>query len=245
MQVFEFFTWESLLVGALTIAIGLGFAFWGFRVFLVLLPIWGFFAGFILGANGVQYIIGEGFMATGASWVVGFFLGLLFAVLSYLYYWVAVVLLGGSLGYQLTIGLLQWIGFDAEGLIPFILALVGGAIFAVGFFLLQMPAVLVVVTTAITGAMATIGGVLLLLGIVPVAALNGGLLGVTSRYPVEVDGQIVMESLDLGVIWIIIGIALAFAGAIYQTRTISDMSAAITADSYMNPGLDKEGGSTA
>jgi hypothetical protein len=238
MEVFEFFTWESLLVGALAIAIGLAFAFWGFRVFLVLLPIWGFFAGFILGANGVQYFLGEGFLATGTSWVVGFLLGLLFAVLSYLYYWVAVILLGGALGYQLTIGLLQWIGFDAEGLIPFVLALIGGAVFAVGFFLLQMPAVLVIVATAITGAIATLGGVVVLLGLVPVAALNGGLLGVTSRYPVEVDGEIMMESLELGWIWVVIGIALAFAGAIYQTRMVGDMAQAITSDSYMNPGLD-------
>ena len=238
MEVFEFFTWESLLVGALAIAIGLAFAFWGFRVFLVLLPIWGFFAGFILGANGVQYFLGDGFLATGTSWVVGFLLGLLFAVLSYLYYWVAVILLGGALGYQLTIGLLQWIGFDAEGLIPFVLALIGGAVFAVGFFLLQMPAVLVIVATAITGAIATLGGVVVLLGLVPVAALNGGLLGVTSRYPVEVDGEIMMESLELGWIWVVIGIALAFAGAIYQTRMVGDMAQAITSDSYMNPGLD-------
>ena len=32
--------------------------------------------------------------------VVGFILGLVFAVLSYLYYWVAVILLGGALGYH-------------------------------------------------------------------------------------------------------------------------------------------------
>ena len=100
-------TLEGLLLGALAIAIGLAFAFWGFRVFLVLLPIWGFFAGFLLGANGVDYLLGDGFLATTMGWVVGFILGLIFAVLSYLYYWVAVILLGGALGYQLTIGLLQ------------------------------------------------------------------------------------------------------------------------------------------
>ena len=77
-------TLEGLLLGALAIGIGLAFAFWGFRVFLVLLPIWGFFAGFLLGANGVQYIFGEAFLATATGWVVGFLLGLLFAVLSYL-----------------------------------------------------------------------------------------------------------------------------------------------------------------
>jgi hypothetical protein len=226
------FTLQGLLLGVLAIAIGLAFAFWGFRVFLVLLPIWGFFAGFLLGANGVQYIFGEAFLATTLSWVVGFLLGLLFAVLSYLYYWVAVILLGGALGYQLTIGLLQWIGFDADGIIAFALALVGGAVFAVGFFLLQMPAVLVIVVTAITGAAATIAGIAVALGLVDYQNMGYGIFGAYS-------------TLDLGWLGIILGIALAFAGAIYQTRMVSDLSAAITSDSYMNPGLDNQGGGTA
>ncbi len=225
-------TLEGLLLGALAIGIGLAFAFWGFRVFLILLPIWGFFAGFLLGANGVEYIFGDAFLATATGWVVGFLLGLLFAVLSYLYYWVAVILLGGALGYQLTIGLLQWIGFDAEGIIAFLLAIVGGAIFAVGFFLLRMPAVLVIVATSISGAAATIAGVAIGLGIIDYQEMSGGIFGVHA-------------SSDVGWIGIIAAIALAFAGAIYQARTISDMTAAITADSYMNPGLDDRGGSAA
>ena len=53
-------TIEGLLLGLLAVAIGLAFAFYGFRVFLILLPIWGFFAGFLLGANGVEYIFGDG-----------------------------------------------------------------------------------------------------------------------------------------------------------------------------------------
>jgi hypothetical protein len=225
-------TLNGLLLGALAVAIGLAFAFWGFRVFLILLPIWGFFAGFLLGANGITYIFGDGFLVTTTGWVVGFLLGLLFAVLSYLYYWVAVILLGGALGYQLTLGLLHWIGFEADGLIAFILALVGGAVFAVGFFLLQMPAVLVIVATAISGAGATIAGVAIGLGLIDVENLNGGIFGVFNYS-------------DVGWLGIIAAIALAFAGAIYQTRTVSDMAAAITADSYMNPGLDNSGGSSA
>ena len=38
------FTIEGLLVGLLALAIGLAFAFYGFKLFLILLPIWGFFA---------------------------------------------------------------------------------------------------------------------------------------------------------------------------------------------------------
>jgi hypothetical protein len=228
-------TLQGLLLGALAAGIGLAFAFWGFRVFLILLPIWGFFAGFLLGANGVQYIFGEAFLATISGWVVGFLLGLLFAVLSYLYYWVAVILLGGALGYQLTIGLLQWIGFDADGIIAFALAILGGAVFAVGFFLLRMPAVLVIVVTAITGAGATMAGVAIGLGLVPYQEMGNGIFGA-------------YQSLDIGWIGIIAAIALAFAGAIYQTRTVSDMGAAISSESYMNPGLDNQppsGGSPA
>lgn len=217
-------TLEGLLLGVLAIAIGLAFCFWGFRVFLVLLPIWGFFMGFLLGANGVQYIFGEAFLATVTGWVVGFLLGLLFAVLSYLYYYVAVILLGGALGYSLTLGLLHWIGFDVEGIIAFILAIAGGVIFAVGFFLLQMPAVLVIVATAIAGAGATIAGVAIALGILEYQSLQGGVFGAYSFS-------------EMGWIGIIAAIALAFAGAIYQTRTVADMAAAITSDNYMNPGL--------
>jgi hypothetical protein len=221
-------TLEGLLLGALAIAIGLAFAFWGFRVFLILLPIWGFFAGFLLGANGVDYLLGDGFLATTMGWVVGFILGLLFAVLSYLYYWVAVILLGGALGYQLTIGLLQWIGFEADGFLAFLLALVGAAVFAVGFFLLRMPAVLVIVATAISGAGATVAGVAIALGLVDIVNAGGGIFGLHTEW-------------EMGWIGILAAIVVAFAGAIYQTRTVADMSAAITEEAYMNPGLQSRG----
>jgi len=225
-------TLDGLLVGALAIAIGLAFCFWGFRVFLVLLPIWGFFAGFLLGANGTTYIFGDAFLATTLGWVMGFLLGLLFAVLSYLYYWVAVILLGGALGYQLTLGLLHWIGFEADGIIIFFLALVVGAIFAVGFFLLHMPAVLVIVASAISGAGAAIAGVAVGLGIVSLGELDKGIFGV-------------YEAHDLGLLGLIAVAVVAIAGIIYQARTTADMSAAISADSYRNPGVDMGSGSGA
>lgn len=218
------FTMQGLLVGLLALAIGLGFAFYGFRVFLVLLPIWGFFVGFLVGANAMAALFPDsGFLVEVTGWVIGFVLGLVFAVLSYLYFWVAVILLGGALGYSLTYGVMEWIGFDADGILTFVLALVVGAIFAVGFFVLRMPAVLVIVVTAISGAGAAIAGVLIALGLVPLEELNRGIYGVYNAH-------------DLGIIWLIAAVALAFAGAIYQTRSVADLSAAISAESYRNPG---------
>jgi len=219
-------TLEGILLGLLALAIGLAFCFYGFRLFLVLLPIWGFFAGFLLGAGGVNAIFGDAFLATTLGWVVGFLLGLLFAVLSYLYYWVAVILLGGALGYQLTIGLLQWIGFSGDGFIAFILALVVAAIFAVAFFVLHMPAVLVIVATALAGAGAAVAGVVIALGLQKYQELDAGIFGV-------------YQSNDLSVIWLIAAIVLAFAGAVYQARTLGDLATAITEDQYRNPGIDR------
>ena len=51
----------------------------------------------------------------------------------------------------------------------------------------------------------------------------------------------VYKAHDLGFIWLIAAIVLAFAGAIYQTRTVATLSAAITEDQYMNPGVDSGG----
>jgi hypothetical protein len=235
------FTFEAFLVGLFAVAIGLAFAFYGFKLFLILLPIWGFFAGFLIGVELTTSLLGgadadAGFLATTTGWVVGFILGLVFAVLSYLYYWVAVILLGGVLGYQLTYGVFEWLNISADGLIAFILALIVGAIFAVGFFVLQMPAVLVIVATAISGAGAAVAGVVVGLGLIPKDSLNevfeAGIFGV---YTLD----------DLSWVWIVAAIALAIAGAVYQSRTVADMSATITQDSYRNPGVTPSTGAPA
>ena len=229
------FTIEGLLVGLLALAIGLAFAFYGFKLFLILLPIWGFFAGFLIGAELISSLLGgadAGFLATVTGWVVGFILGLVFAVLSYLYYWVAVILLGGFLGYELTYGVLDWLNIFPEnepGLIAFILALIVGAIFAVGFFILQMPAVLVIVASALAGAGAAVAGIVVGLGLVPVAQMDSGIFGV-------------YEAHDLGWFWLIVAIVIAIAGAVYQSRTVADMAASIGYDSYRNPGVTPPSG---
>jgi hypothetical protein len=221
-------TIQGIFLGLLALAIGLGFAFYGFRLFLILLPIWGFFVGFLLGANGVAALFGDAFLATALGWVTGFLLGILFAVLSYLYYWLAVILLGGALGYQLTLGFLQWINPDFDGFVAFLLALAVGAIFAVGFAVLRMPAVLVIVATAIAGAGAAVAGVIVALGLVKETSLESGIWGV-------------YQTDDLGVIWLIAAIALAFAGGVYQARAATTLSATITEEQYMNPGIDRGG----
>ena len=83
-------SFEIFCMSMIALLVGLIIAFNGYRLFLVLLPIWGFFFGFGLGAQTIQALFGGGFLATTTSWVVGFVVALVFAVLSYLFYMVAV-----------------------------------------------------------------------------------------------------------------------------------------------------------
>ena len=96
---------QTVLVSLLLILLGLAMTFAGYRFFVILLPIWGFFAGFQFGATIFTNIFGEGFLRTVLSWVVGLLVAIFAAVLAYLFYAVAVVLLAGFVGYQLGAGI--------------------------------------------------------------------------------------------------------------------------------------------
>src|SRR3954465_13185560 len=93
-------------VSSIGLLFGFSLAFAGYRFFLFLLPIWGFFWGFGLGAQSIQVLLGDGFLASISSWVVGFFLGMLFAVISYLFFAAAVAILAGGLGYAVGVGIM-------------------------------------------------------------------------------------------------------------------------------------------
>ena len=113
--------------GLIALLFGLAVCFAGYRLFLVLLPIWGFFFGFGFGAQAVQAIFGDAFLATVTSWVVGFIVAALFAILAYLFYIFAVALIAGSLGYSVAVGLLTGIGMNF-GLIVWLIGLVAAVV---------------------------------------------------------------------------------------------------------------------
>lgn len=139
-------------IGAVVLlSLGSLVAFAGYRLFLILLPIYGFFLGISIGAHSVQALFGEGFLSTTTSWVVGFFVGLAFAVLSYLFWVVAVAIFAGSLGYGLVAALFSI--FDAElNVLVWVLGMAVGIVFGVAAVLLNLQKPIVIVSTAILGA---------------------------------------------------------------------------------------------
>lgn len=131
---------------------GLLVVFGGYRLFLVLLPLWGFFAGFMVGAQAIGFLFNETFLATITGWVVGFVVGMIFAVLSYLFYVVAVAVISFSAGYAGTVALLQWIfDFDDTGWLVWILAVVVGVIVAIAVLRFNIAKYAIIVITAFGG----------------------------------------------------------------------------------------------
>lgn len=196
---------EGIVIGLLAIVIGGAWATYGLKAFIILLPIWAFFAGLIGGAAFLQGLFGDDFtfLATTTSWVGGFIIGLVFAVLSYFVYYVAVILLGATVGYALGTGLLMAIGLD--GFLATVVGLLLGALFAVAVLVLAVPAILVVVLSAFSGAAAVVNGALVLLGQIKVEDIDGGLM----------DGL-----LKYGAVAVVVWLVVAAGGIWYQWRDL-------------------------
>jgi len=165
---------STLLIGIVAIALGLGLMLLGYRLALTLLPIWGFVAGFWFSVQALETLLGDGLLATSIGWVVAAVIGLAFAVLSYLFWYAAVVIAFASVGYWLGWAVLTLIGFSGTGLAGLGISLVVGAAFAVVAIVTGVPLVALVVVTALGGAHAVVAGVLILLGAIDVTSLGSG-----------------------------------------------------------------------
>lgn len=163
-------SFELLCMGLIALGFGLAVAFGGYKLLWVLLPIWGFFVGFALGAQTIQAIFGEALLISVTSWVVGFVVGAIFAVLSYLFYFIAVALLSGAFGYAVAVGLLTAIGLDF-GILVWLIGIVAGVIVAVAVLRFNIQKYAVIVITAFGGTGIIVFTLLALFGGLDPAAL--------------------------------------------------------------------------
>jgi hypothetical protein len=195
---------QVIIVAILALLLGAALCFAGYRLFLVLLPIWGFFAGFWLGAEGVSLLFGGGFLATVTGWVVGFVIGLFGALLSYLFYILGVAIVAAGFGAALGSGFMQAIGFE-PGFMVAVVAVISAIIMAGLVVLLNIQKYVIIAITAIGGANAMILSVLLLLGRVSLDSLPGA-------------GSSIRPILQDSWFWLIAWIILAVIGIVAQIR---------------------------
>ena len=198
---------QDFLIGALVLLIGALFCFVGYRFFRILIAIWGFFAGFNLGTAAMTALFSNAFLQTTTGIVLGLVLALVFAVLAYFFYYFAVVLLGATAGYDLGSGFIGAIGLNNPGFIAVIVGVVLAFVFAFLILILNLPKLLIMVFTALGGAVAMLAGLLILLGQAKVAYLQYG------------DAVALVRA---SWFWSIIAIALAVVGFLVQWRTMQE-----------------------
>ena len=148
---------ELMCATIIAFLFGLLLCFAGYRFFLILLPIWGFFFGLWLGAQTMQALFGVGAFATVTSWVVGFVVGVVFAVLSYLFYIAAVAIIAGSLGYYAAIGILGAIGLNLNFLV-WLIGIVAAVALAIVTLRFNLQKWVIIIATSLIGAAVIFGG---------------------------------------------------------------------------------------
>ena len=115
----------DILLGILLVLFGLAVTFFGLQVFFATLPILGFIFGFFLGAGGVESIWGDSFLSTATGWIVGFVLGALFGLISWIWWYAGVLLGAGAFGAALGTGILHLFDKTPSDWLLFIFAALG------------------------------------------------------------------------------------------------------------------------
>ena len=153
---------QILFISLIVFLLGLAMLVYGYRIFLVLLPVWGFFAGFWLGADVTSLVLGSGFLGSVTGWVVGFVLGLVFAIFSYMFYGVAIAVQAAIIGYGIGNGLIA--AFLGPGIISALVGVLFAVIVLVLTFVFNLQKYVVITITSLLGSNATLLSALLLFG---------------------------------------------------------------------------------
>lgn len=195
----------DLLVALFVLIVGVMICFVGLRVFFVTLPILGFVTGFYVGAEMVVAIFGDGFLATGSSWVTGIGVGILFGALSYLFWFVGAIIASGATGALVGSGLMAALGVDS-GWIVFLASATFAVLSVLIAMTLALPIFVVMINTALVGAAALTTGVMLALNQVDVEDFGYGSVS-----------AMINESWFWVIVWGLLGIA----GIYWQSRALA------------------------
>jgi hypothetical protein len=158
------------------IIIGILTAFAGLGLFRLLLPLVGFISGIMVGFGGTQAVFGNGAVSTTIAVVMALVTGALMAVLSFLFFEVAVVVLSIIVGMSAMSYLTVAIGLGENGFILFMMTLAGailGFVIAAGQ---SLSRTLVIVVTSFVGVSYLLAGIMLLAGSVSLEQLNDGIV---------------------------------------------------------------------
>lgn len=198
---------SDVVLGVLALAVGTLFALRGYLTMRLVIPVWGAFAGFAVGAGVVGAITGDGLLGGLVSWLGGVAVGLLFAVLAYAYYEISVVIALGAIGFALGSSLM--VALDVSWSWAILLGGVAvGTLLAFVAIAADLPMVLLTVLTATAGATAAVAGLMLLVGAIDTSDLES--VSVVDRIQSEPG-------------WWLLYAAIAVVGVIAQVRALGSL----------------------
>ena len=197
----------DVVLGLLAIGVGSLFCFRGYLTMRLVIPIWGAFTGFLLGAGIVDGWSGDGFLSDALAWVVGFAVAALFGLLAYTYYEVCVVLALAAVGFVLGSGLMVALDVQWSWTVVLVGVLTGLAL-AVVAVAGRLPMLLLTVLTGLAGAATVVAGIMLLTG-----ALDAD----------DLDSQAVVARIDDSAGWWVLYAVLAGTGIVLQLRLLGDV----------------------
>jgi hypothetical protein len=189
---------SDVFVGIIALLTGAVFCFRGYLAMRIVIPVWGAFAGFMLGAG---IVAGDaGFLADLTGWLVGAAVAVVFGAIAYLYYEVSVIVGMMAIGFVLGTGLMVALGVSWSWLI-----VLSGVVLAVVLSFVaiaaDLPMTLLTVLTALAGASTMVGGLMLMFGTVDLDDFD---LGTTT------------ENIGDGWWWFVVYGGLVVAGMIAQ-----------------------------
>lgn len=193
---------QDFVIGLLAIVVGGLICFFGYLAMRVIIPIWGAFAGFMLGAGFIANITDDGFLRSVLAWVVGLAVAMVFAGLAYLFYEVSILIAMAAIGFALGTSVMVALGVTWSWLVVLV-GVVVGALLALVAVIGDMPTVVLVVLTALAGASTVVFGLMLWFG----AAESGEFDSASATKLVEDDWW-----------WYAIYLVLAIIGMLNQLR---------------------------
>lgn len=154
------------------IVLGLASALAGYKLFRLLLPVVGLVSGAMVGFTGMHAVFGTGVVSTAVAVVVAVIAGVLFALLSYVFFDIALVVLSAVVGAAAVSFLGVALGLGENGFIMLMLNLAGivlGLVFATNR---NITPGFVMALTALWGAAAVLVGIMLAAGEVTLTQLD-------------------------------------------------------------------------
>jgi hypothetical protein len=208
---------NHVLLGILLIVLGGLVTLFGIWAFGIMLPIWGFIGGFFLGATAIASLMGQGFLQTTLGIIVGLAGGLLFAALSYFFWYFGVIFAAASVGALIGTGLMRAVGLEG-GFILWLIAILFGVVFAIIALMLNLPPYLIIVNTALAGSAAVVTGLLLVLNRIQLGDLGNGPAWATVNHQW---------------IWGAAWIALGLVGMFFQLQKVDELAATLPEERWV------------